>query len=244
MRPRWVAAFAALAASPSLAAPPSYTVQKIAHVGDASPSGGTITSIFGDASIDDAGRVVFNGDDSSTTQVILLWDGSSLSDALAEGDVVPDTGGATVLSPGAGRVAAPDGFAYTAIYTGGAPPEGAFRRVGGTGNALLLPGASAPGGGTVLEADYMHDLNESGVAAFGGSVDPGGGGSISAHFVGTPGSIAEVYRDGGASPIGGTFTGVQSFHRSAIAADGSLAFSASVSGGAPRADSSAGAAAP
>jgi hypothetical protein len=222
----------AFAAEAVHAAPPDYTIRKVAHEGDPAPSGGTITQLYGDASIDDAGRVAFEANDSGTAQVLLLFDGTTVTDGVREGDVAPDTGGATVLAPISGRVAAPEFLGYAAIYSGAGPPSGAFRTDGTVGAAVLQSGASAPGGGTLLEADTLHDVNEAGLLAFGGTIDPGVGGAVTAHFVGTPAAVSVVYREGGATPVGGTFTGVETFHATALAADGSLAFVAKVAGGA------------
>ena len=196
-----------LGACPALAAPPSYTIEKVAHEGDATPGGGSITQLYGDASIDDDGRVAFYANDSGVAQALFLWDGGGLSVGVVEGDVAPDTGDALVLGPAHARLAAPDLFAYAAIYDAPASPFGAFLRDGGSESALLLPGATAPAGGTVTEVDWTHDVNDAGTVAFAGSVDPGGG-AIAVHFVGAPGAVSEAFRDGGNTPIGGVFSDV------------------------------------
>jgi hypothetical protein len=77
----------------------------------------------------------------------------------------------------------------------------------------------------------INDLNENGVAVFSASVDPGDGSSVPTHFVGTPGNVSEIYREGGTTPIGGVWTNVQNSRRPSIHADGSVTFCAEVEGG-------------
>ena len=111
---------------PALASPPSYTIQKVAHEGDATLGGGSITQLYGDASIADDGRVAFYANDSGVAQTLFLWDGGGLSVGVVEGDVAPDTGGALVL----GTCARTPGCARSIRLRGDLRRAGfAFRRI-------------------------------------------------------------------------------------------------------------------
>jgi hypothetical protein len=177
-----------------------------------------------------AGRVAFWGvSNPSGDERVYVVEGGVLAVAVAAGDPAPDTGGNLLTGVARARIASPAVLAYSGGFSGG---RGGFLRSGASHIAMALPGSVLPGGGTVSEVPWVHSAASGPWVAFGAEVDTGGP-DIAVHLVHGPSGLREVYREGGAAPagVGGVFSPVEPFHEAGVAADGSVAFSAVVSGG-------------
>jgi hypothetical protein len=99
---------------------------------------------------------------------------------------------------------------YSAIYTGGTPEIGIYRRaVDGTTSTVLLRNATAPRGGTLTNVG-RGTINEAGQIASNSTVDPGSGGISTALRI-DGATVLELARQGdlavdGVTTLGGIFS--------------------------------------
>jgi hypothetical protein len=197
---------------------------------------GVLNQMIGEVDIDGDGRVTFVSyvfDGSSTTTRIFSVESGVLSVLVSKGDTAPDTGGAAFVDVGRPRTAAPGITAFLGLYLDGPDVRwAAFLRTLGGDTALALPGAPAPGGGSIAKVEYIHAATPASAVAFGAEVDTGSG-IVDAQFVNDSSGLRELLRDGQAAPagVGGTFSGVQSWWVPALAADASATFYGEVTGG-------------
>jgi hypothetical protein len=187
----------------------------VVAVGARSPLGLPF-SRFSDVALDDRGRLAFIG----TSAAIFRRTPAGLVHLAGAGDTL---GGRAVAGVGTPALGAGDCLAFRAVYVDGV--VGVLRRCGTTLAQVAEVGQPAAGGGVFTGFGAAVVTGAGGRVAFTALVDDGRTGV----FVGdgaTP--AAQVARTGGQAPTGGTFSG---FRLVGVAADGSVGFRGTVSGG-------------
>jgi hypothetical protein len=230
---------ALLAPEAAPAQPAAYTIEKIAIDGESVPGVGTISLInYWSLDLDDSGRVAFSVHTAPgfSHRAILIHDGT-LHGAVREGDPVPGFSGQSLewleypqLGPGTA-------FVWSGGFGLPFPPQpfyglGLFERQGGVDSALALEGQPAPGGGSFEHIQSIHEQNASGDVLFRSTIDTETGVS-GGLFLARATGLESVVRDGDPAPasVGGTFTGMGNVLGAGLAADGTVAFGALVTGG-------------
>lgn len=210
-----------------------YRIGALALDGDPAPGGGLVQGPFYHVSIDDSGRVVFLGyrTDGPVTEETIFEHAGGLARVAAAGDPAPVPGGATFTGFPSAEASVPDGTAFVASYDdGGGGGSGLFADGAGTTNALVLSGQPAPGGDSTDSVEQVHHVAGPLSLTFSARIATGQPLPVDAQLVVTPAGVQEVFREGDPSPVGGSFSGVEPFHRTGVAADGSVAFGAEISG--------------
>lgn len=160
----------------------SLGIEVLALVGDAAPdSGGGTFSAFQSPSISDDGRVAFVADivgDSSTVG-IFVHDGGVLEKRVLQGEIAPDTGGATYTQPIFPAVNDSGEVVFAAETAGGTATGGLFVSTQLGVASILVEGDLAPetGGGTFAAVNSLPNLSNTGTIAFSAELS---GGSVSA----------------------------------------------------------------
>lgn len=203
----------------------------IALLGDAAPSGGTLSD-FGWPSQNASGDVAFRADTSGGSAAGgIYFDDGSLSSVVLLGDVAPGTGGA-VFDMLAFPVLNDSGdVVFIANTVGGTALGGLFlAEAGGAVLPLIVDGQVLPGtGGEVLSAygPNVPTLSNDGSSAFAASTASTNGVFV---YDGPSAKLLPVVLAGAAAPDtgGATFT---TFEYAGIDAAGAISFEATLSDG-------------
>jgi hypothetical protein len=224
--------FAALCAllAPQAAPAQGYTLQKIVATGDPAPGGGTLQHIVSNfADFDDAGRFIFTtwtGPNPTTSpHRVFVHNGVSLVPVLGTGTPVPGAPGQVFFGVYAPHWGAGGSFTWAGDWGSGLIGPGLFRRAGAVDSALVLPGQPAPGGGSFVSIQRVDDQNDQGDVLFCAKLDTGYG-----LFLWRTTGIEAIARDGDPVPgaAGTTLVGLCQADEAGLAADGSVAFGASL----------------
>lgn len=180
-------------------------LQKVAAIGDSTPTGGTFGAI-GPGSVNSAGTVVFLGSKGTGAAAdIFRWSNGTLSKVVAVGDPAPL--GGTFFQIGTESLGFGDGttipvgpvpaindlgqISFRGGVSGGVAQYGLFLSSGGTHQWMVRTGSAAPGGGTFVGLQAAA-LNDSGEIAFFADIQTGPGQFSSAWYGGKPTSLRRV----------------------------------------------------
>jgi len=206
----------------ALAAPPSYTIQLLAKVGDPLPGGGTFVNDFEGGAISANGDIAFGADVSTGGEGIFIRRGGQIIELARTGGAAP--GGGTYSIAFLGAVAQNDqgdvvfDFTLDPFSLPIGVNTGAYRRpqASQTVSAIVIPFVTpAPGGGTFQGVSFQPTINNRGDVAFGGVVqtsdgihapgEPYGGLGIGIFLADRSNRISALVTPGDAAPGGGTF---------------------------------------
>jgi hypothetical protein len=205
------------------AGPPG-SLQKVAQLGSAAPSGGNYND-FSYAFINASGQVEFlAGLSGSSTSGIFVGNPGSIQVAALQGTAAPAGGNYSTFGT-APSLNDSGAIAFQASLTSGSS-SGIFTGTPGSMQAVALNGGPAPGGGTYSSVTSNPTLNASGQVAFAAWVNAGANQGI---FVGAPGSVQAAAMSGNAAPAGGNYNNF--LGNSVLNAAGQVAFLSNLTGG-------------
>jgi len=171
-----------LAAAAVPAAVHAFTLRTVALEGDAAPGGGTFDS-FRRPMINDLGHVAFLAA-ADGSEVVVSEAGGTLGEVAREGDVAPDTAGATFERFEQLTLNDADEVAFGAVLAGSADTgiwaesPGGLRKVAQTGDPAPGTGGAASYTESFANAAGGEDqvvLSDSGTVGFHAALDGGGG---------------------------------------------------------------------
>jgi hypothetical protein len=238
-------------ANANSAMPSTYSFKAIAFLGDPAGDGGTFTFDFEPTAVNSVGTVAFTADLTSSPtsgnvgEGVFLGRSGQIFELARVGEASPPAG---TFGPGElGRIGlntvGDASFAFTLVPFDPNAPLGLnagvyrFSHNSQRLSALLVPGQSAPGGGT-FEGTYFHTgINARGSAVFsgivtGGDINPGSPPGYQGMGTGlflspSTGGVVTVARPGTAAPGGGVF---DSAINGSINNAGDIAFGGHVAG--------------
>lgn len=181
------------------------SLQTAAILGGTTPAGGVYSTAITAPALNNAGQVAFISLN-NTSQGIFAGAPGSIQTVMLQGAAAPGTGGGTYNTPStnfsynnAGQVAFSSGVALPDLTT----TTGVFAGAPGSVGLVALRGAPAPGGGNYGGFGGTFGITDAGQVAFSSNTMTGGP-STSGIFLGSPGAVQAVARQGEAAPISGT----------------------------------------
>lgn len=180
-------------------------IQKVAAIGDATPTGGTFGAI-GPGSVNSSGTVVFLASKGSGGSAdVFRWHEGALSKVVAVGDPAPL--GGTFFQIGTESLGFADGttipvgpvpaindlgqVTFRGGVSGGIAQYGLFLSSGGVHQWLVRTGGAAPGGGTFVGLQAAA-VNDAGEIAFFADIQTGPGQFSSAWYGGKANALRRV----------------------------------------------------
>ena len=203
------------------------TIVKVAAVGDPSPTGGTLLEV-GPGSINDAQTVVFAAWGSgAANDLVLKWQGGTVTKVAANGDLAPSGGafqfliteslgfvdGSTIHCGPLPDINDVGQISFRAITTGGS--RGVIVQTSGVNQWYVLAGDPTPHGGTYFDLQGAC-INDAGQIAFFADWKPTPTTFNSGWFVGKPGNWRSGLSFG--DPISTGVCAGQAFSRNPIQA--------------------------
>jgi hypothetical protein len=229
----------------ALANPPGYSFTPIAFLDNPAPGGGNFTFDFEPSAINNRGEVPFTADLTTGGEGVFVWLGGQLTSIVRSGQPAP--GGGIFGFSELGRLGVNEGGDIAIPFTLDTPdpalPLGLqsglyrFSHTDQTPSAVVVPGDSAPGGGTFAGVYFNTSLNNRGNIVFSGivtgsDIDPSSppgsmGLAVGLFLADRHGTIFSVVRPGDPAPGGGTFDMAQN---GSINNGGDIAFGGHVAG--------------